>query len=203
MNRIDKIHVYEVVNVLTDAPLDHIDGMGFGKDKDAFLTEPTLLGMGVPFFAQSMHMIADGLGVGIEGIAVSLDAAVATARHPARARSDRARDRRRPAPRVDGDGGRHSRASCSTRSTGLVRPTISIPRWDFGGTQVPHRDRRRSADRARRCRASTRPDGAAAHPGYDWTAMAALNAIPAVCDAPPGWVTNLDLGLVQPRGLVR
>jgi 2,4-diaminopentanoate dehydrogenase len=24
-----------------------------------------------------------------------------------------------------------------------------------------------------------------------------------VCDAPPGWLTHLDLGLVAPRGLVR
>ena len=42
-----------------------------------------------------------------------------------------------------------------------------------------------------------------AHPGYDWTAMGAINAIPDVCDAPPGWLTHLDLGLIRPRGLVR
>jgi hypothetical protein len=33
--------------------------------------------------------------------------------------------------------------------------------------------------------------------------MAAINAIPAVCDAPPGWLNHLDLGLIRPRGLVR
>ena len=38
MSRIDQIRVYEVVNVLTDAPLDHIDWMGFGKEKDKFLS---------------------------------------------------------------------------------------------------------------------------------------------------------------------
>jgi len=27
--------------------------------------------------------------------------------------------------------------------------------------------------------------------------------VPAVCDARPGVVTHLDLGIVQPRGLVR
>ncbi len=42
-----------------------------------------------------------------------------------------------------------------------------------------------------------------AHPGYNWTAMGAINAIPDVCDAAPGWLTHLDLGLVRPRGLVR
>lgn len=79
MNRIDQIVVYEVVNVLTDAPLDHIDWMGFGKDKEKFLTEPTILGLGVPFFAQSMHMIADGLGVSIDDVtAADVQAAVAT-----------------------------------------------------------------------------------------------------------------------------
>ncbi len=79
MSRIDQIRVYEVVNVLTDAPLDHIDWMGFGKDKDKFLSEPTILGLGVPFFAQSMYMIADGLGVTIDEVtAADVKAAVAT-----------------------------------------------------------------------------------------------------------------------------
>jgi 2,4-diaminopentanoate dehydrogenase len=31
ISRIDQIRVHEVVNVLTDAPTDHIDWMGFGK----------------------------------------------------------------------------------------------------------------------------------------------------------------------------
>ncbi len=78
MNRIDTIHVYEVVDVLKDAPMDHIDWMGFGKDKDTFLTEPTILGLGLPFFAQSMHMIADGLGVTIDEVtAAEVDIATA------------------------------------------------------------------------------------------------------------------------------
>ncbi len=33
--------------------------------------------------------------------------------------------------------------------------------------------------------------------------MGAINAIPDVCDAAPGWITHFDLGLVRPRGLVR
>ena len=79
MSRIDQIRVYEVVNILTDAPLDHIDWMGFGKDKDKFLSEPTILGLGLPFFAQSMYMIADGLGVTIDEVtAAEVKAAVAT-----------------------------------------------------------------------------------------------------------------------------
>ena len=49
----------------------------------------------------------------------------------------------------------------------------------------------------------TPQDASTAHPGYNWTAMGAINAIPDVCDAPPGWLTHLDLGLIRPRGLVR
>jgi hypothetical protein len=36
-----------------------------------------------------------------------------------------------------------------------------------------------------------------------WTAMAGVNVIPDVCDAAPGVLTHLDLGVVRPRGLVR
>jgi hypothetical protein len=32
------------------------------------------------------------------------------------------------------------------------------------------------------------------------TSLPAINAIPMVCDAPPGIVTYLDLPLVPPRG---
>jgi hypothetical protein len=38
--------------------------------------------------------------------------------------------------------------------------------------------------------------------GMIMTAMPAVNAIPQVCDAPPGIVTYLDLPLVRPTGRV-
>ena len=39
--------------------------------------------------------------------------------------------------------------------------------------------------------------------GLPWTALVGATAVPAVCDAGAGVVTHLDLGIVQPRGLVR
>ena len=197
MSRIDAIHVYEVVNVLEDAPLDHIPGMGFGKGKDAFLTEPTLLGMGVPFFAMSMHMIADGLGVAIEGIAVSLEAAVAT----------------RDIPHDLGAIAQGTVAAQHHTWTALVngKPLIVFhamywtgsaedldPAWDFGATRY-----HTVIEGDPPTELVMKGVNTDAHAGYDWTAMGAANAVPAVCDAPPGWITNLDLGLVRPRGLVR
>ncbi|HET6736061.1 MAG TPA: dihydrodipicolinate reductase, partial [Mycobacterium sp.] len=40
-------------------------------------------------------------------------------------------------------------------------------------------------------------------PGYTWTAMGPANAIPTVCEAPPGFLTHFDLGLMPLRGVVR
>lgn len=197
MNRIDTIHVYEVVDVLVDAPPDHVDGMGFGKEKDAFLTEPTLLGLGVPFFAMSMHMIADGLGVEIERIAVELEAAVASQDVPHQsgviARGTVAAQHHQWSAMVDGKPRIVFHAQYWTGSADHLDPS-----WDFGRTRYhiviegdPPTELVLQGAHGH------------AHAGYDWTAMAAVNAVPAVCDAPPGWVTNLDIGLAQPRGLVR
>jgi hypothetical protein len=200
-SRIDKIQVYEVVNVLSDAPLDHIDWLGFGKEKQEFLSTPTILGLGVPFFAQSMYMIADGLGVEIDEITSDLTAATAT----------------RDIPHQQGAIARGTVAAQHHEWTAWVsgQPLIVFhaiyvtcgadglePAWDWGKTRYriviegdpPSVLTLEGVDQA---------DGTMAHPGYNWTAMGAINAIPDVCDAAPGWVTHFDLGLIRPRGLVR
>jgi hypothetical protein len=200
-NRIEKISVYEVVNLLRDAPLDHIGLMGFGKPKDEFLTTPSLLTLGVPFFAQSMHMIADGLGVRIDEITTNLYAAVAT--------EDIPHDLGTVASGTVA--AQHHEWTAWVGGTPLIvfhamytlDPDAGLdPAWAWGATKYrividgdpPSELTLQGVEHS---------GEATAHPGYDWTAMGAANAIPAVCDAPPGWVTNLDLGLVQPRGLVR
>jgi hypothetical protein len=45
--------------------------------------------------------------------------------------------------------------------------------------------------------------GAGEDTGMPWTSMAGVNAIPPVCDASPGMVTHLGLGLFGPRGVLR
>jgi hypothetical protein len=202
MSRIDTIHVYEVVDVLRDAPVDHIDWMGFGKDKDRFLTEPTILGLGLPFFAQSMHMIADGLGVAIDKVtAADIEAATATEDIPHAEgvipAGTVAAQRHEWTAWVDGRPLIVFHAAYVTADPGRLDPP-----WDWGTTRYeiviegdPPTELTLQGVR--------QPDGTMAHPGYDWTAMAAINAIPDVCDAAPGWLHHLDLGLVSPRGLVR
>jgi 2,4-diaminopentanoate dehydrogenase len=200
MSRIDQIRVFEVVNILTDAPLDHIDWMGFGKDRDKFLSQPTILGLGLPFFAQSMYMIADGLGVRIDRVtAADVKAAVATEDIPhelgAIPRGTVAAQHHEWTAWVDGD------PLIVLHAIYLTSDTIE-PAWDWGKTRYrividgdpPSELTLEGVDQ---------PDGTMAHPGYNWTAMGAINAIPDVCDAAPGWLTHLDLGLIRPRGLVR
>jgi hypothetical protein len=201
VSRVDQIQVYEVVNVLTDAPLDHIDWLGFGKEKDKFLSEPTILGLAVPYFGQSMVMIADGLGVSIDEITSDVKAAVAT----------------EDIPHDEGSIARGTVAAQHHEWTAWVegRPLIVFhaiyitagpdalePAWNWGKTRyriVIEGDPPTELT----LEGTDRPDGTLAHPGYNWTAMGAINAIPAVCDAAPGWLNHFDLGLVKPLGLVR
>ncbi|KKW66521.1 NAD(P)H-dependent amine dehydrogenase family protein [Mycolicibacterium elephantis] len=201
-SRIDKIQLWEVVNVLTDAPMDHIDWMGFGKDKDKFLSEPTILGLGIPFFAQSMQMVADGIGVRIDDVtAADVKAAVATEDIPhaegAIPRGTVAAQHHEWTAWVDGDPLIVYHAIYLTGG-----PDQLDPAWDWGRTRYRIAIEGDPSTELTMHGLVT-ADGTMTHPGYDWTAMGAINAIPDVCDAPPGWLTHLDLGLVQPRGLVR
>ncbi|UUO03265.1 dihydrodipicolinate reductase [Mycolicibacterium novocastrense] len=201
-SRVDRIEVWEVVNVLTDAPMDHIDWMGFGKGKGQFLSEPTILGLGVPFFAQSMHMVADGLGVTIDDVtAADVKAAVAT--------EDIAHDE--GAIRRGTVAAQHHEWTAWVDGNPLIvyhaiyltaGPDQLDPAWDWGRTRyriVIEGDPPTELT----MHGLVAADGTMTHPGYTWTAMGAINAIPDVCDGPPGWLTHLDLGLVRPRGLVR
>ncbi len=202
MSRIDQIRVEEVVNVLTDAPLDHIDWMGFGKDKDRFLSEPTILGLGLPFFAQSMYMIADGLGVTIDQVtAADVQAAVATQDipHPLGAipRGTVAAQHHEWTAWVAGNPLIVFEALYTTTTSDNLEPA-----WEFGKTRY-RIEIQGDPPTELILQGVDQPDGTMRHPGYDWTAMGAINAIPDVCDAPPGWVNHFDLGLVRPRGLVR
>ncbi|MGE2714059.1 dihydrodipicolinate reductase [Mycolicibacterium litorale] len=202
MSRIDTIRVHEVVDVVNDAPADHIDWMGFGKDRDAFLSQPTILGLGLPFFAQSMYMIADGLGVSIDEVTAA-DPQVATAvgdiahADGAIRRGTVAAQRHEWTAWVDGRPLIVFEASYVTAG-----PDLLDPAWDLGATRydiVVEGDPPTSLTLA----GVRQSDGAMVHPGYTWTAMGAVNAIPDVCDAEPGWLNHLDLGLIRPRGLVR
>jgi len=201
VSKIARIKVLEVVNVLDDAPLDHIDWLGFGKEKDKFLSEPTILGLGTVFFAQSMYMLADGLGVTIDDVTSTLEAAVATEdiTHELGVipKGTVAAQRHTWTATVDGTPLIVFEALYATTTSDKLDPP-----WHFGKT-LYRIEIEGDPPTALTLEGVAGPDGKMTHPGYDWTAMGAINAIPDVCDATPGWHTHLDLGLIQPRGLVR
>jgi hypothetical protein len=201
VGKIEKIKVLEVVNVLDDAPLDHIDWLGFGKEKDKFLSEPTILGLGTVFFAQSMYMLADGLGVTIDDVTSGLEAAVATEDITHELGS---------IPEGTVAAQRHTWTAMVGGAPLIVFEALYTtttsdkldPAWNFGKT-LYRIEIEGDPPTALTLEGVEGPDGKMQHPGYAWTAMGAINAIPDVCDAAPGWHTHLDLGLIQPRGLVR
>ncbi|MFC8529970.1 dihydrodipicolinate reductase [Nocardia sp. NPDC057227] len=208
-SRVDHIHVHEVVNFRQE-PSKYIEWTGMGKTPERFRAEPALLGAAVPHFAQSMAVIADGLGRSIDDITVAeIEIATATADIPytGTPTSD--------IPGVDGvipagtvAGQRHRWTAWSAGA-----PLITFhaeytmgdadiePAWNCGHS---HYRLVIEGDPPTELvlRAGRGPDGNPVYLGYTWTAMAAVNAIPAVCAAAPGPVGHLDLGLVRLPGVV-
>jgi 2,4-diaminopentanoate dehydrogenase len=148
-----------------------------------------------------MHMIADGLGASIDEVTADLKAETAIEHIPHEEgvirRGTVAAQHHEWTAWVDGRPLIVFHAIYTTAGAGNLELA-----WDWGKTRYriviegdpPTELTLEGVDQS---------DGTMAHPGYNWTAMGAINAIPDVCDSAPGWITHLDLGLVRPRGLVR
>ena len=204
MNRVDHIQTIEVIDKIKN-PMTSIELMGFGRDPDDLLADPSRSAEAPHAFAQSMTMVIEGLGKTIEKLTTKLDVARAT------------RDIPYPGGENYAGGiiktgmvaGQHYEwtawvdgAPLMTYHFYWMMGTDMEPRWDLG-------DCRYSViiegDPPLEMNLMSRPDSAGERLflGLDWTALAGVTALPAVCDAAPGIVTHLDMGVVQPRGLVR
>ncbi|MGV9633191.1 NAD(P)H-dependent amine dehydrogenase family protein [Nocardia rhamnosiphila] len=209
-SRVDRVHVHEVVNFRQE-PSKYIELTGMGKTPDRFRSEPTLLGASVPYFAQSMAVIAEGLSRSIDEITVDeIEIATATAdiHYAGTDTSD--------IPGVWGVvkagtvAGQHHKWTAWSQGTPLItfhaKYTMGDediePAWNYGHS---HYLLVIAGDPPTELvlRAGAGPDGHPVYLGYTWTAMAAVNTIPAVCAAAPGPVGHLDLGLLRLPGLVQ
>lgn len=207
--RVDHIHVHEVVNFRQE-PSKYIEWMGMGRTPEQFRAEPALLGASVPYFAQSMAMIADGLGRGIDEITVA-DIEIATATADIQYTGTETSDIPgvRGVVRAGTVAGQYHRWTAWSAGAPLItfhaKYTMGDediePDWNYGHS---HYRLVIEGDPPTELvlRAGAGPDGNPAYLGYTWTAMAAVNAIPAVCAAAPGPVGHLDLGLVRLPGVV-
>ncbi|OBG86340.1 dihydrodipicolinate reductase [Mycobacterium sp. E802] len=207
VSRVDQVQVFEVVN-FSDYPSKYIELIGLGTDPDVFHSRPNLLEAAVPHFAQSMAMVASGLGEVIDNVTSELDIAVATADIPYAGTSDSDVPDLKGVVRAGTVAAQHHTwtgwsggaplvqfNALYTMGDGLVEPD-----WRWGtnryrvvikGDPSTEITLRGAADR----------HGHIAHPGYAWTAMSAVNVIPAVCKSEPGFKTHLDLGAIRIPGL--
>lgn len=198
MNRIDRIEVSEIIDKLRN-PMIYIEVMGFGTDPDELLAKPRRSPEAPHFFAQSMTMVVEGLGKKIERLTTNFEVARATQDIPYP----------NGVIRAGTVGGQHYEWTAWVDGKPFMTyRTI----WTMGEHVEPRWDTSESCYRIviegdppleMKLMGGEEADGGRHFHGLPWTGLLAATAVPAVCDARPGLLTHLDLGILQPRGLVR
>lgn len=203
MNRVDHIQVYEFIDKLRN-PMIYTEVMGFGRDPDDLLANPSRSAEAPFAFAQSMALVAEGLGKKVENLTTKLEVAKAT----------------RDIPYEVGEGhpggviregtvaGQHYEWTAWSDGAPLITYHFYWtmgkdvePRWDIDSRyQVVI-----EGDPPLEVRLMGRPEADGKRPflGLPWTGLLGATALPAVCEARPGVISHIDLGVVQPHGLVR
>ncbi|HTH27899.1 MAG TPA: hypothetical protein VL918_05470 [Sphingobium sp.] len=202
-SRVDKVQVYELVNFghsLAGA-VKYMHSMGFGVTEAEFRARPNVLTDSIQFFAESMAQVAEGLGRKIARVSDEIEVGLAT-------KDIQFYDFTIPAGTVAAQ--HHIWTGMDEDGKPLVVfhaiYTVGYdniePVWNLGDI---HYKVVIEGDPSSEMLLSGHDgaDGIGRPYGYVWTAMAVVNAIPAICDAPPGVLTHADLGLVRPRGVVR
>lgn len=198
MNRIDSIEVTEIIDKLRN-PMIYTEIMGFGRDPDDLLAKPSRSPDAPKHFYQSMAMVVEGLGKVIEKVTTDLEVAKATQDIP----YDTGVIRKGMV------GGQHFTWTAWVEGA----PFLSYHfYWTMGEHLDPLWENGDSCYRVRihgdppleiRLMGAEAADGRKPFLGLPWTGLLGATAVPAVCDARPGMITHLDLGVLRPRGLVR
>lgn len=198
MERVDHIHIYEVVDQLAN-PSNYIEMMGFGRECEDLLANPSRSADAPHFFAESMAMVAETLGTRIERLTTKLEVAAADADiiHA------------RGVIKAGTVAGQHYEWTGWARGRPLISyhffwrmgETGMTPRWDCGPTGYRIRVEGNPPMELR----MPEPQALRGGPRYIslWTAMAGINVIPAVCASVPGVASHRELGLPTTLGQVR
>jgi len=204
MNRIDRIEVTEFIDKIRN-PMIYTEVMGFGRDPDELLAKPSRSPEAPYAFAQSMAMVAEGLGKKIEKVTTRLEVAKATQDIPYSVGIGLPNT---GVIREGTVGGQHFEWTAWADGKPLIvyhfywtMGEHVEPKWDLDSRyQVVI-----EGDPALEVRLMARPgaDGVRPFLGLPWTGLLGATAMAAICDARPGVVTHIDLGVVQPHGLVR
>lgn len=205
MNRVDLIEVTEVIDKIRN-PMIYTEVMGFGRDPDELLANPSRSAEAPYAFEGSMRMVVEGLGKTIEKLTTKLEVATATQDIPY------ALGIGLPDTGLIKKGmvaGQHFEWTAWADGKPLVvyhfywvMGEYVEPQWLHGESCYKvaiHGDPPLEVH----LMGGLDADGRRPFLGLPWTGLVGATAVPAVCDAAPGIVTHLDLGIVEPRGLVR
>ena len=198
MSRIDCVEVTEIIDKLRN-PMIYTEVMGFGADPEELLAKPRRSAETYKYFYSSMALVAEGLGKTIEEVTVKFDVSRATEDivHP------------HGVVKKGMVGGQHYEWTAWVEGKPLVvyhfywqLGTKLDPLWEQGEAKYRVRIH---GDPPLECHLMAMPDADGRHPflGLPWTGLVGCTVVPQVCDAPAGVVSHRDLGLVEPRGLVR
>ncbi len=204
MNRIDRIQITEFIDKDKN-PMVYTEMMGFGADPAELLAKPRRAPDTWRHFYQSLDLVAKSLGKQIEKVTSNFEVAKATKDIPYTLGEGRTGGGIVKKGTV---GGQHYEWTAYADG----RPLISYhfywtmgenvePKWDIDSRyQVTIQ-----GDPPLEVRLQSPPDADGKRPffGLPWTGLLGATALPALCDAQPGLVTHVDLGVMQPHGLAR
>jgi hypothetical protein len=198
MSRVDCIEVSEIIDKVRN-PMIYTEMAGFGMDADALLANPRRSPETYKFFYSSMAMIASALGKEIEKVTVKFEVSKA----------------KKDVKHLYGEikagtvGGQHYEWTAWVEGAPLIiyhfywqLGTDLETVWEEGEAKYRIRIK---GDPPLECHLMSMAADDGRHPflGLPWTGLVGCTVVPQVCDAAPGVVTHLDLGIVQPKGLVR
>jgi hypothetical protein len=203
MNRIDRIEVTEFIDKLEN-PMVYTKMMGFGRDPDELLANPSRSPEAPYHFEASMQLVAAGLGTRIEKITTRLEVAKATRDIPyslgiGLPNSGTIRQGTVGGQHFEWTGWADGKPLIVYHFYWSMGPDIA-PRWDLDSRyQVTIH-----GDPGLELRLTGLPDAAGKRPflGLPWTGLVGATAVAAVCEAAPGVVNHCDFGLMQPRGML-
>ena len=204
MNRIDVIEVTEVIDKIKN-PMVYTEMMGFGRDPDELLANPSRSPEAPYAFEGSMRMVVEGLGKTIEKLTTRLEVATATQDIPYSLGLGL------PDTGMVKQGtvaGQHFEWTAWADGKPLlvyhfywVMGEHVSPQWlthESCYKVVIHGDPPLEV----RVMGAEGADGSRPFLGLPWTGLLGATAVAAVCEARIGVITHLDFGVMQPRGLV-
>jgi len=190
-SRIDRVDVLEITNFqFYPSPEIMFETMGFGRQEDEFrASSERRVSWLDGLFGESMQMVSDGLGLGIEAVDSTLELALAP----------EDLDTAAGVVKAGTVAGQHYRWSARAGGEEVI---TSETVWRMHESVAPDWPRgNHSVTIEGKPRLNVELDHDFCSNGLLGTAMHAVNAIPAVCDAAPGIRTFLDLPwILPPRG---